>query len=151
MLRCAQRSFSASRTAGDTEEQKVSEARHPLPHVPQVLATDMSKHMSLLAELKTMVEMKKVTSLGVLLLDNYSDRVQVLQSLVRCADLSNSTKPLPLYRQWTDRIMAEFFQQGDRKRQSGLDISPMCDKHTASVEKSQVGFIDYIAHPLWET
>lgn len=27
----------------------------------------------------------------------------------------------------------------------------MCDKHTASVEKSQVGFIDYIVHPLWET
>lgn len=51
--------------------------QHPLLHVPQVLATDMSKHMSLLAELKTMVEMKKVTSLGVLLLDNYSDRIQV--------------------------------------------------------------------------
>ncbi|EGV97449.1 cAMP-specific 3',5'-cyclic phosphodiesterase 4C [Cricetulus griseus] len=118
---------------------------------PQVLATDMSKHMSLLADLKTMVETKKVTSLGVLLLDNYSDRIQVLQSLVHCADLSNPTKPLQLYRQWTNRIMAEFFQQGDRERESGLDISPMCDKHTASVEKSQVGFIDYIAHPLWET
>uniref|UniRef100_A0A4W2DBH1 Phosphodiesterase n=1 Tax=Bos indicus x Bos taurus TaxID=30522 RepID=A0A4W2DBH1_BOBOX len=116
-----------------------------------VLATDMSKHMNLLADLKTMVETKKVTSLGVLLLDNYSDRIQVLQSLVHCADLSNPTKPLPLYRQWTDRIMAEFFQQGDSERESGLDISPMCDKHTASVEKSQVGFIDYIAHPLWET
>ncbi|KAL1773141.1 cAMP-specific 3 3' [Sigmodon hispidus] len=119
--------------------------------IDMVLATDMSKHMSLLADLKTMVETKKVTSLGVLLLDNYSDRIQVLQSLVHCADLSNPTKPLPLYRQWTDRIMAEFFQQGDRERESGLDISPMCDKHTASVEKSQVGFIDYIAHPLWET
>ncbi|XP_055286656.1 cAMP-specific 3',5'-cyclic phosphodiesterase 4C isoform X2 [Moschus berezovskii] len=116
-----------------------------------VLATDMSKHMNLLADLKTMVETKKVASLGVLLLDNYSDRIQVLQSLVHCADLSNPTKPLPLYRQWTDRIMAEFFQQGDSERESGLDISPMCDKHTASVEKSQVGFIDYIAHPLWET
>lgn len=32
-----------------------------------------------------------------------------------------------------------------------MEISPMCDKHTASVEKSQVGFIDYIVHPLWET
>ena len=63
---------------------------------------------------------------------------QVLQSLVHCADLSNPAKPLPLYRQWTERIMAEFFQQGDRERESGLDISPMCDKHTASVEKSQV-------------
>ncbi|XP_059100281.1 cAMP-specific 3',5'-cyclic phosphodiesterase 4C isoform X2 [Peromyscus eremicus] len=85
--------------------------------IDMVLATDMSKHMSLLADLKTMVETKRVTSLGVLLLDNYSDRIQ----------------------------------QGDRERELGLDISPMCDKHTASVEKSQVGFIDYIAHPLWET
>jgi hypothetical protein len=27
----------------------------------------------------------------------------------------------------------------------------MCDRRTATVEKSQVGFIDYIVHPLWET
>lgn len=43
----------------------------------QVLATDMSKHMSLLADLKTMVETKKVTSSGVLMLDHYNDRIQV--------------------------------------------------------------------------
>jgi hypothetical protein len=41
----------------------------------------MSKHMNLLADLKTMVETKKVTSSGVLLLDNYSDRIQVSQWL----------------------------------------------------------------------
>ncbi|XP_039658553.1 cAMP-specific 3',5'-cyclic phosphodiesterase 4D isoform X6 [Perca fluviatilis] len=116
-----------------------------------VLATDMSKHMNLLADLKTMVETKKVTSSGVLLLDNYSDRIQVLQNMVHCADLSNPTKPLQLYRQWTDRIMEEFFSQGDRERERSMEISPMCDKHNASVEKSQVGFIDYIVHPLWET
>ncbi|XP_056396976.1 cAMP-specific 3',5'-cyclic phosphodiesterase 4D isoform X14 [Hyla sarda] len=116
-----------------------------------VLATDMSKHMNLLADLKTMVETKKVTSSGVLLLDNYSDRIQVLQNMVHCADLSNPTKPLELYRTWTDRIMEEFFRQGDRERERGMEISPMCDKHNASVEKSQVGFIDYIVHPLWET
>uniref|UniRef100_A0AAY4CR83 Phosphodiesterase n=1 Tax=Denticeps clupeoides TaxID=299321 RepID=A0AAY4CR83_9TELE len=119
--------------------------------IDMVLATDMSKHMSFLADLKTMVETKKVTSLGVLLLDNYSDRIQVLQNMVHCADLSNPTKPLELYRQWTDRIMVEFFTQGDRERDKGMEISPMCDKHNASIEKSQVGFIDYIVHPLWET
>uniref|UniRef100_A0A8C1S6D0 Phosphodiesterase n=1 Tax=Cyprinus carpio TaxID=7962 RepID=A0A8C1S6D0_CYPCA len=119
--------------------------------IDMVLATDMSKHMNLLADLKTMVETKKVTSLGVLLLDNYSDRIQVLQNMVHCADLSNPTKPLELYRQWTNRIMVEFFTQGDRERDKGIEISPMCDKHNASIEKSQVGFIDYIVHPLWET
>ncbi|XP_064416954.1 3',5'-cyclic-AMP phosphodiesterase 4A isoform X2 [Latimeria chalumnae] len=119
--------------------------------IDMVLATDMSKHMSLLADLKTMVETKKVTSSGVLLLDHYTDRIQVLRNMVHCADLSNPTKPLELYRQWTDRIMEEFFRQGDKERERGMEISPMCDKHTASVEKSQVGFIDYIVHPLWET
>uniref|UniRef100_A0A8D0GBD0 Phosphodiesterase n=1 Tax=Sphenodon punctatus TaxID=8508 RepID=A0A8D0GBD0_SPHPU len=106
--------------------------------IDMVLATDMSKHMSLLADLKTMVETKKVTSSGVLLLDNYTDRIQVLRNMVHCADLSNPTKPLELYRQWTDRIMEEFFRQGDKERERGMEISPMCDKHTASVEKSQV-------------
>ncbi|XP_053711067.1 cAMP-specific 3',5'-cyclic phosphodiesterase 4C-like [Synchiropus splendidus] len=119
--------------------------------IDMVLATDMSKHMTLLADLKTMVETKKVTSSGVLLLDNYTERIQVLRNMVHCADLSNPTKPLPLYRQWTERIMEEFFRQGDKERERGMEISAMCDKHTASVEKSQVGFIDYIVHPLWET
>ena len=40
----------------------------------------MSKHMSLLADLKTMVETKKVAGSGVLLLDNYTDRIQVSRS-----------------------------------------------------------------------
>ncbi|XP_034053699.1 cAMP-specific 3',5'-cyclic phosphodiesterase 4B-like [Gymnodraco acuticeps] len=131
-----------------TKKQKQSLRRMV---IDMVLATDMSKHMSLLANLKTMVETKKVTSSGVLLLDNYTDRMQVLRNMVHCADLSNPTKPLDLYRQWTDRIMDEFFHQGDRERERGMEISPMCDKHTASVERTQVGFIDYIVHPLWET
>ncbi|CAJ1053988.1 cAMP-specific 3'%2C5'-cyclic phosphodiesterase 4C-like [Xyrichtys novacula] len=119
--------------------------------IDMVLATDMSKHMTLLADLKTMVETKKVTSSGVLLLDHYTERIQVLRNMVHCADLSNPTKSLLLYRQWTERIMEEFFRQGDKERERGMEISAMCDKHTASVEKSQVGFIDYIVHPLWET
>ncbi|XP_045160361.2 cAMP-specific 3',5'-cyclic phosphodiesterase 4C-like isoform X5 [Mercenaria mercenaria] len=119
--------------------------------IDMVLATDMSKHMSLLADLKTMVETKKVAGSGVLLLDNYQDRIQVLQNMVHCADLSNPTKPLELYKKWLDRLMTEFFRQGDMERAKGLDLSPMCDKLTATVEKSQVGFIDYILHPMWET
>ena len=47
--------------------------------IDMVLATDMSKHMSLLADLKTMVETKKVAGSGVLLLDNYTDRIQVCE------------------------------------------------------------------------
>ncbi|RWS29927.1 cAMP-specific 3':5'-cyclic phosphodiesterase: isoforms N/G-like protein, partial [Leptotrombidium deliense] len=119
--------------------------------IDMVLATDMSKHMSLLADLKTMVETKKVAGSGFLLLDNYTERIQVLQNMIHCADLSNPTKPIEIYKQWVDRIMEESFQQGDKERQQGLEISPMCDRLNATVEKYQVGFIDYIVHPLWET
>ncbi|KTF74866.1 hypothetical protein cypCar_00017503 [Cyprinus carpio] len=68
--------------------------------IDMVLATDMSKHMNLLADLKTMVETKKVTSLGVLLLDNYSDRIQVLQNMVGFIDYIVH----PLWETWADLV-----------------------------------------------
>ncbi len=43
--------------------------------------------------------------------------------MVHCSDLSNPTKPLDIYRQWVDRIMEEFFRQGDKEREQGLDRS----------------------------
>ncbi|VDP02495.1 unnamed protein product, partial [Soboliphyme baturini] len=119
--------------------------------IDMVMATDMSKHMSMLADLKTMVETKKVAGSGVLLLDKYTDRIQVLQNIIHIADLSNPAKPINLYRQWNERILEEYWHQGDSERELGLEISPMCDRFNVTVEKSQVGFIDYIVHPLWET
>lgn len=119
--------------------------------IDMVLATDMSKHMQLLADLKTMVESKKVTGNNIIMLESYADRIQVLQNMIHCADLSNPTKPLDIYMKWTDRIMEEFWRQGDKERELRLEISPMCDRHVPSVEKHQVGFIEFIVHPLWET
>ena len=34
--------------------------------------------------------------------------------------------------------MEEFFRQGDREREETLEISPMCDRYNATIEKSQV-------------
>jgi cAMP-specific phosphodiesterase 4 len=106
--------------------------------IDMVLATDMSKHMQLLADLKTMVESKKVTGNNIIMLESYDDRIQVLQNMIHCADLSNPTKPLDIYIKWTDRIMEEFWRQGDKERDLGLEVSPMCDRRVASVEKHQV-------------
>ena len=64
--------------------------------------------------------------------------LQVLQNMVHCSDLSNPTKGLELYKKWLGRLMEEFFRQGDMERERGLELSPMCDKITATIEKSQV-------------
>ena len=71
--------------------------------IDMVLATDMSKHMSLLADLKTMVETKKVAGSGVLLLDNYNDRIQVLQN-VHCKIMSNDPSCCRCCRTWCTAV-----------------------------------------------
>uniref|UniRef100_A0AC34RG77 PDEase domain-containing protein n=1 Tax=Panagrolaimus sp. JU765 TaxID=591449 RepID=A0AC34RG77_9BILA len=75
----------------------------------------------------------------------------VLQSMIHLADLSNPTKPIDLYRSWNERILEEYWRQGDKEKELGLEVSPMCDRGNVTIEKSQVGFIDYIVHPLFET
>ena len=65
--------------------------------------------------------------------------------MVHCSDLSNPTKPLDIYRQWVDRIMDEFFRQGDREREIGMEVSPMCDRYNATIEKSQVTILSIMA------
>ena len=57
----------------------------------------MSKHMKLLADLKTMLETKKVTGNGVLMLDDFNDRIQVSWFEFRCSwpDKLNLTSILP--------------------------------------------------------
>ncbi|XP_065069739.1 3',5'-cyclic-AMP phosphodiesterase 4C-like isoform X3 [Rhopilema esculentum] len=118
--------------------------------IEMVLATDNAKHMSLLAALKTMVETKSVVGKH-LVLDAFNDRLHILKCLVHCSDLSNPTRPLRHYQKWLDRLMEEFFTQGDIEREKGMDVSPMMDRHNANIAKSQVVFIDYVVHPLWET
>ena len=43
----------------------------------QVLATDMNKHVQHLANLKTMVETRKLSGAGLLSVDGYNDRIHV--------------------------------------------------------------------------
>lgn len=69
----------------------------------------------------------------------FLNNAQILQNMIHCADLSNPAKPLRLYRKWTGRLIEEFFRQGDKERKLSLEISPMCDRESVEVEKSQVG------------
>ena len=43
--------------------------------------------------------------------------------------------------------MEEFFKQGDREKQQGLEFSPLCDRHNTMVPQSQISFIDFIVVP----
>lgn len=129
----------------DVEEQK--EVRETM--ITMVLATDMSQHRRHLEELDRALN-KKHTDGTWFSYDVKADRLLCLSMALHAADLSNPTKPLELYLLWTERIMEEFYRQGDKERNSGLPISPMMNRETSNVAKSQVGFIDYVISPMYK-
>ena len=59
--------------------------------------------------------------------------------VLHSADVSHPTKCWALHREWTARCMEEFFNQGDREKEMGLDVSPLCDRNTTQVPQSQIG------------
>ena len=45
----------------------------------------------------------------------------------------------------------EFFRQGDGEKEKGLSVSPLMDREKNGITKSQVGFFDIVALPLFQT
>lgn len=71
--------------------------------------------------------------------------------MIKCADVSNPTRPLRLCVEWARRIAEEYFQQTDEEKSKGLPVvMPMFDRLTCSIPKSQIGFVDYIITDMFE-
>ncbi|GFH22595.1 3'5'-cyclic nucleotide phosphodiesterase [Haematococcus lacustris] len=77
------------------------------------------------------------------------DKLLSLQMALKCSDLGHLAAPLPVHLVWVSRLEAEFFTQGDAERAHGLPISPLCDRTKQGITKSQVGFFDFVALPLF--
>merc|ERR1711971_1146497 len=107
--------------------------------IDMVLHTDMSQHFSQLKAMKTMIQQNSGES--------SFDKTKVLCLMLHSCDVSHPAKRWGLHHRWTARCMEEFFVQGDREKELGLEYSPLCDRHNTMVPQSQIGFIDYIVSP----
>ena len=56
----------------------------------------------------------------------------------------------PVSRVWSLRACEEFFRQGDREREHGFLLTPICDRFNVTVAKVQVGFYSFVAEPLFK-
>lgn len=72
-----------------------------------------------------------------------------MKALVHASDIGNPTRPFDIARKWAENIVSEFFDQGDRERAQGLEISMMCDRHTTNFAKSQIGFLNFVINPYF--
>jgi len=72
-----------------------------------------------------------------------------MELLIHAADISNPTKIWNSSVEWTNKVIEEFFQQGDQERDLNLPITHLCDRYTVNVAKSQIGFIDFVVAPFF--
>lgn len=71
--------------------------------------------------------------------------------LIHASDVSNPTKSWSYYNLWTERVMEEFYSQGDKEKVAGLRVSDGFDRtNRVPQSKFQNGFIAFIVKPLYE-
>ncbi|XP_019633002.1 PREDICTED: cGMP-inhibited 3',5'-cyclic phosphodiesterase A-like isoform X3 [Branchiostoma belcheri] len=79
---------------------------------------------------------------------NENDRLLVVQMCIKLADVNGPCKAENLHITWTNRIVAEFYEQGDDEAGRGLPISPYMDRNKPFLARLQESFINHLVAPL---
>mmetsp|Transcript_2652 Transcript_2652/g.10165 ORF Transcript_2652/g.10165 Transcript_2652/m.10165 type:complete len:861 (-) Transcript_2652:2457-5039(-) len=115
-----------------------------LTMVGMIIATDMTNHGKYVKLFNSRIESGSEFK--------EKDDIRVaLQIAIKMADVSNPSRPLYLYLQWTDKIIFEFFRQGDKEKDNGFPISPLMDRNTAVLSKGQIAFMQYVIVPMFNS
>ena len=121
-----------------------------------VISTDMTFHAKQFTYLKIKIENFSINKgVGTEKILEGLDRVNLTQTkqeflniIIHACDISNPTKPFNVYKNWAERVINEFWLQGDKEKELNLPISFLCDRATVTIPKSQIGFIDGIVYPF---
>jgi len=116
--------------------------------VSSVLATDISKHFEELNKLKSRVAADEFLKPGEAAAK--SDKLLALNVVLHACDIANPAKELNIYLYWTERVLAEYFAQGDQEKALGFPVSMLMDRKSTNIAKCQVGFIDILVFPLFD-
>lgn len=118
--------------------------------IDTIRATDIAFHFSLKSELEKVVEsVEAITNES----GNYefseADKLVIMKALIHAADISNPAKQWNISKEWSDRVLKEFFQQGDREKQEGLPVTMNCDRDTVFQDELSLNFCDFIVAPFF--
>ncbi|XP_076249464.1 uncharacterized protein LOC143188861 isoform X2 [Calliopsis andreniformis] len=109
-----------------------------------ILATDITRQQEFLIRFKHYLDENRLE------MKRAEDRHFILQIALKCADISNPCRPWDISTKWSYKVCEEFFRQGDYERRLNLPVTPLCDRHTTSIPKIQVGFFKFVVTPLYE-
>ena len=112
--------------------------------VEMILSTDMSKHFADLGKFKSRVSASNFDPKN-------SDKQLWMNMGMHMADISNPSKKWDTSFRWTEMLYEEFFAQGDKERELGMQISDLMDRTTINIAKSSIGFVDVIVEPAYKS
>ena len=71
--------------------------------------------------------------------------------LMTAADISAITRPWHVQHRVAEVVYAEFYEQGDKEREIGVEPAPLLDRNNVQkLPTLQIGFIDFICSPVYE-
>ncbi len=106
-----------------------------------VMSTDMSRHHSILSQLRSR-DYTQISS---------NDIPVLLQAGIKCADLGHTFLPREEHVVWSRRLQQELFLEGDQWKDNGWNPSSLMDRGSSGdFAASQAGFFRYIVIPFAE-
>jgi hypothetical protein len=110
-----------------------------------ILSTDMAKHFGFLKEVGELLDS------GPLDMTNPVHRHYAINLVLKCADISNVSRPFEMANKWCDVLCEEFFRQGELEETHGMSYtSPLNDRAHLDKPKSQIGFYTFVCLPLYQ-
>ncbi|ORX53367.1 HD-domain/PDEase-like protein [Piromyces finnis] len=77
-------------------------------------------------------------------------RRTILNGLLHAADISNPARPWYICEEWSNRVVEEFWRQGDEEKRLNLTVSPNMDRDRFERNGISIAFNDFITTPFFE-
>ncbi|KAF8889577.1 hypothetical protein BD779DRAFT_1519912 [Infundibulicybe gibba] len=106
-----------------------------------VLATDMSVHANFMTRFELAITEKPSLA---------NRQILICQAILKCADISNPSRPYSVSQHWASALMSEWTSQASLERHLDLPTTVQPTDDPLSEAKSQVFFINMFAKPLLE-
>jgi hypothetical protein len=109
-----------------------------------VLATDFSMHRAFLQELETFLDHHRQANPS-----NREFLSLLARTLMKAADISNTSKDFTQARLWGKRVMREYWAQGEQEKERDLPLGPLNDRNKVEFHAAQGWFIENQVTPLF--
>ncbi|UKJ88517.2 hypothetical protein MACJ_000961 [Theileria orientalis] len=108
-----------------------------------ILSTDMEDHFESISRFR----LKRISHDF-----NVGDELwNICKMLIKASDLGSTCITWDLSYEWAQRLLCEFYSQGDLEKSLELPVSALCDStRHRDVPKAQSGFLSLVVAPLYE-